>query len=182
MDKEHGFDLSADSAFAAPTSMHISIVLKPGETKYIGIPISDLTYLGQFVASLALVFERRSGWTDAEGFRQPPMYFPSGGSTIRGISKPGPVVWSRVFIEDGCLKMDIGRANAINLPREETERRWNATTPQWPIMHVFRKVDGEIYPVRCTRGSCCCAEKCPGTGRKTKMIFFIFSDFSTIFT
>lgn len=45
MDKEHGFDLSADSAFAAPTSMHISIVLKPGETKYIGIPISDLTYV-----------------------------------------------------------------------------------------------------------------------------------------
>jgi hypothetical protein len=21
------------------------------------------------------------------------------------------------------------------LPREETERRWQATTPQWPIMH-----------------------------------------------
>lgn len=45
MDQEHGFDLSADSAFAAPTSMHIKIVLKPGETKYIGIPISDLTYV-----------------------------------------------------------------------------------------------------------------------------------------
>jgi len=45
MDKEHGFDLSADSAFAGPTSMHIQVVLKPGETKYIGIPISDLTYV-----------------------------------------------------------------------------------------------------------------------------------------
>lgn len=45
MDKEHGFDLSADSAFAGPTSMHIKIVLKPGETKYIGIPMSDLTYV-----------------------------------------------------------------------------------------------------------------------------------------
>ena len=45
MDKEHGFDLSADSAFAAPTSMHIKIVLAPGETKYIGIPQSDLTYV-----------------------------------------------------------------------------------------------------------------------------------------
>jgi hypothetical protein len=45
MDKEHGFDLSADSAFAAPTSMHIKIVLAPGETKYIGIPMSDLTYV-----------------------------------------------------------------------------------------------------------------------------------------
>lgn len=77
------------------------------------------------------------GWADAEGFRQPAMYFPSGGSTIRGISKPGSVVWSRVFIEDGQLKMDIGRASAIELPREETERRWQATTPEWPIMHTL---------------------------------------------
>lgn len=45
MDKEHGFELSADSAFAGPTSMHIKIVVGPGETKYIGIPISDLTYV-----------------------------------------------------------------------------------------------------------------------------------------
>lgn len=41
--EEHGFDLSADSPQAAPTSMHIKVVLKPGETKYIGIPMSDLT-------------------------------------------------------------------------------------------------------------------------------------------
>ena len=42
---DHGFNLSADSPYAAPTSMHIKIVLKPGETKYIGIPISDLSYV-----------------------------------------------------------------------------------------------------------------------------------------
>ena len=76
------------------------------------------------------------GWAAAEGFRQPPMYFPSGGSTVRGISRPGEVVWSRIFVEDNRLKMDLGRATAIELPREETERRWNATTPQWPIMHA----------------------------------------------
>lgn len=45
LDKEHGFELSADSAFAGPTSMHIKLVLAPGETKYIGIPTSDLTYV-----------------------------------------------------------------------------------------------------------------------------------------
>ena len=45
LDGEHGFDLSADSAFAGPTSMHIKITLQPGETKYIGIPTSDLTYV-----------------------------------------------------------------------------------------------------------------------------------------
>jgi hypothetical protein len=42
---DHGFELSADSPYAAPTSMHIKVVLKPGETKYIGIPISDLSYV-----------------------------------------------------------------------------------------------------------------------------------------
>ncbi len=76
------------------------------------------------------------GWADAEGFRQPPMYFPAGGSTIRGISKPGAVVWSRIFIEDDRLHMDLGLARSVELPRSETERRWNSTTPQWPIMHA----------------------------------------------
>ena len=32
--------------------------------------------------------------------------------------------------------MDIGRARVVQLPRVETERRWQATTPQWPIMHA----------------------------------------------
>jgi hypothetical protein len=76
------------------------------------------------------------GWKGAEGFRQPPMYFPKGGSTLRGISKPGEIVWSRIFIEDHALHMDLGRAKVIKLPRSETERRWQATTYQWPIMHA----------------------------------------------
>ncbi|MCA9139539.1 MAG: L-fucose/L-arabinose isomerase family protein, partial [Planctomycetales bacterium] len=76
------------------------------------------------------------GWSAAEGFRQPAMYFPAGGSTIRGISRPGDVVWSRIFVEGDRLKMDLGRASAIELPLAETERRWNSTTPQWPIMHA----------------------------------------------
>jgi hypothetical protein len=75
------------------------------------------------------------GWSGCEGFRQPPMYFPLGGSTLRGIAKPGEIVWSRVYVEKGALHMDIGRGKAIELPREESERRWNSTTPQWPIMH-----------------------------------------------
>jgi hypothetical protein len=76
------------------------------------------------------------GWQGAEGFRQPPMYFPNGGSTLRGISKPGEIVWSRIYIEEGRLAMDIGRAKSIALPRAETDRRWEATTWQWPIMHA----------------------------------------------
>jgi hypothetical protein len=76
------------------------------------------------------------GYRGAVSERQPPMYFPAGGGTVKGVSKPGEVVWSRVFVEDGRLKADIGRAKALELPREETERRWKITTPQWPMMHA----------------------------------------------
>jgi L-fucose isomerase-like protein len=76
------------------------------------------------------------GWAGAEGFRQPAMYFPYGGSTLRGISKQGEIVWSRIYIENDELNMDIGRGRAVELPSEETERRWQATTPQLPIMHA----------------------------------------------
>ena len=68
--------------------------------------------------------------------RQPPMYFRLGGGTIKGISKPGHIVWSRVFIMDGRLHCDLGVAQVVKLPEKETERRWRETTPQWPIMHA----------------------------------------------
>ena len=32
--------------------------------------------------------------------------------------------------------MDLGRAGVVELPAEETQRRWNETTPPWPIMHA----------------------------------------------
>ena len=42
---EHGFFMTtADAAFEAPSVLKIKLVLKPGETKYIGIPTSDLFY------------------------------------------------------------------------------------------------------------------------------------------
>jgi hypothetical protein len=76
------------------------------------------------------------GWAGSDSLRQPPMYFRLGGGTLRGIAKAGEIVWSRVFVQAGKLKMDIGRAKVIALPRTETERRWKETTPQWPIMHA----------------------------------------------
>ncbi|MGL5819155.1 MAG: fucose isomerase [Phycicoccus sp.] len=76
------------------------------------------------------------GYAAAEGWRQSPVYFPLGGSTIRGVCKPGHIVWSRVFVLPDGLHVDIGRAEAVSLPAEETERRWAATNPEWPIMHV----------------------------------------------
>ena len=76
------------------------------------------------------------GYKGASSQRQPSMYFRLGGGTLKGICKPGEVVWSRVFVENGVLKVDIGRATAVSLPEAETNRRWAETTPQWPIMHV----------------------------------------------
>jgi hypothetical protein len=76
------------------------------------------------------------GWAGAVSVRQPAMYFPNGGGTIKGISRPGEIIWSRIYVEDGRLKMDLGRGKVVELPRHETERRWQETTPQWPIMHA----------------------------------------------
>jgi len=84
------------------------------------------------------------GWKGSDGHRQPAMYFPNGGSTLRGIAKPGEIVWSRVWVDGrgkgtsggGKLCMDLGRAKVITLPQYETQRRWDETTPQWPIMHA----------------------------------------------
>ena len=41
-----------------------------------------------------------------------------------------------MFIMNGTLHVDLGRATAISLPAEETAVRLAATTPQWPIMHA----------------------------------------------
>ena len=76
------------------------------------------------------------GWDKAEGWRQGPVFFPAGGSTVNGVSKPGEVVLSRVFIADGILQVDIFRGSVIELPAEETQRRKDATNPEWPIAHV----------------------------------------------
>src|SRR5204862_512778 len=76
------------------------------------------------------------GYAGAVSERQPPMYFRLGGGTLKGVSKPGEIAWSRVFVDGDVLRADLGRAKVIELPREETERRWRITTPQWPIMHA----------------------------------------------
>lgn len=76
------------------------------------------------------------GWKGAQGLRQPSMYFRLGGSTLRGVSKPGEIVWSRVWVDGDRLRMDLGRGGVVTLPAEETQRRWNETTVQWPIMHA----------------------------------------------
>jgi len=89
------------------------------------------------------------GYAGAVSERQPAMYFHMGGGTIKGVSKPGEVVWSRIYLEGGRLHADIGRAKAVELPAEETERRWRITTPQWPMMHaVLQGVSRDQFMAR----------------------------------
>lgn len=95
---------------------------------------------GQFVwvyeISGSVPVSHLGGYPNAEGWRQGPVFFPAGGSTINGVSQPGEIVFSRVYIADGVLNLDIGRASVVELPEAETERRKNATNPEWPIAHV----------------------------------------------
>ena len=95
---------------------------------------------GQFVwvyeISGSVPASHLGGWQNAEGWRQGHVFFPAGGATINGVSKPGELVLSRVFIADGILQADIFRASVVELPAEETQRRKDATNPEWPIAHV----------------------------------------------
>ncbi len=89
-----------------------------------------------FEISGAVPASHNGGYDRSYSKRQPPMFFPLGGGTLSGVSKPGDIVWSRVFIMEGALHVDLGRGTVVELPADETERRLQATNPQWPIMHA----------------------------------------------
>jgi hypothetical protein len=76
------------------------------------------------------------GYAGSDSVRQPPMFFRKGGGTLRGVARPGEIVWSRIFVAEGRLKMDIGRGRAVALPDAETRRRRSLTNEEWPIMHA----------------------------------------------
>jgi L-fucose isomerase-like protein len=89
------------------------------------------------------------GYAGAIGERQPAMYFPLGGSTIKGISKPGSVVWSRVFVANNRLNCDIGLGEAVSVPDEIAQDNWKQTTEQWPMMHlVMRGITRDQFMAR----------------------------------
>ena len=97
-------------------------------------------YDGEFVwvfeISGAVPASHNGGYDKSYSMRQVPWFFPHGGGTLAGVSKPGEIVISRVFVMDGELHADIGRAHVVELPEEETQRRLNETDKQWPIMHA----------------------------------------------
>jgi hypothetical protein len=117
--------------FDPATTLHD---LRYGEY-YHGNDIDDFVWVF-LISGAAPASHFIGGYSGAISERQPPMYFPLGGGTLKGVSKPGEIVWSRIFVMDGELHADLGRATVVELPEEETQRRWQMTTPQWPIMHA----------------------------------------------
>lgn len=97
-------------------------------------------YDGEFVwvfeISGSVPASHNGGYEKSYSMRQPPMFFPLGGGTLSGVSKPGEIVWSRVFIMGGELHVDLGLGHVADLPAAETQRRLDATDPQWPIMNA----------------------------------------------
>ena len=107
--------------------------------------LHDIRYGEEFEGKFVWVFEISGaapanhyigGYKGASSERQPSMYFPLGGGTLKGVSKPGEIVWSRIYVQDNRLQADIGRATVVALPDEEVSRRWQMTTLQWPIMNA----------------------------------------------
>lgn len=78
-----------------------------------------------------------NGYRSARVERQPAMFFKRGGGTLKGESKPGEIVWSRIFIENDALHMDIGRGAAVSLPEDQVAMRWATTDPTWPQMNAI---------------------------------------------
>ena len=125
------YELWRQLGFAPENTLHD---LRWGQ-HYRGAGVNDYVWVF-LISGAAPASHFVGGYKGARSERQPAMYFRLGGGTLKGVSKPGHIVWSRVFIMDGKLHCDIGVAKVVKLPEAETERRWRETTPQWPIMHA----------------------------------------------
>ncbi len=76
------------------------------------------------------------GWKKTYVYRQPKMYFPLGGGTCTGVSKPGIITWARFYESFGEIGMDCGTGEVLDLPTDDLKDRLEKTTPVWPIANV----------------------------------------------
>jgi L-fucose isomerase-like protein len=121
--------------------------LRWGE-RYTGGGVDDFVWVLQ-ISGAAPASHFVDGYRGASSERQPPMYFPLGGGTLKGVGRPGKIVWSRVFVEDNALHVDLGLGSVVTLPEEETNRRWQQTTIQWPMVNaVFDGVSRDSFMAR----------------------------------
>lgn len=76
------------------------------------------------------------GWKNTHVYRQPAGYFPLGGGTCSGVSKPGTITWARCYEAFGEMGMDCGTGEVLELPEAELNKRLQSTNPEWPIANV----------------------------------------------
>jgi hypothetical protein len=96
----------------------------------------DGSFVWDFEISGSVPFAHlKGGIAGAEGYRQPAMYFPKGGSTIAGQGKAGRIIWARAHYENTQVVLHVGTGTAIELPAAEFERRRRATTYEWPLLN-----------------------------------------------
>jgi len=106
-------------------------------------------FVWTFMISGSVPASHNGGYGKSYSRRQPKMFFPLGGGTLSGCSRPGDIVWSRVYIENAGLHVDLGRGHVADLPAQETARRLALTSPEWPIMHaVLHGVDRNALMAR----------------------------------
>ncbi len=97
----------------------------------------DGKFIWVFLISGAVPPAHLGGWKNTKVYRQEPIYFPLGGGTCTGISKPGVITWARCYEAYGKLGMDCGLGEVVELPEEEVQDRLKRTVPQWPIANVY---------------------------------------------
>ena len=128
-------DLSRPRGAGASRSRHTLHDLRWGDRDHSRAPTDE--YVWVFVISgAAPPAHFIGGWAGAK--RSPAADVLPAGRRHAARASPSPARSSGrgSMWPNGALHMDIGRGEVVELPREETERRWKATTPQWPIMHA----------------------------------------------
>jgi len=79
----------------------------------------DGKFVWVFLISGAAPPAHFGGWKCTKVYRQPKMYFPLGGGTCSGVSKPGYITWARFWEAYGKVGMDCGTGEVLELPGEE---------------------------------------------------------------
>ncbi len=77
------------------------------------------------------------GWKHTEVYRQPAMYFPLGGGSCAGVSKPGTITWARFYQAFGQIGMDCGTGEVVEVDAADLKERRELTTKEWPIANVY---------------------------------------------
>lgn len=78
-------------------------------------------------------YNPRNCWGGFKASRHAWKYFPKGGICTEGLARTGEMIWARSYMIQGKKYMDIGRAGAINLHPNETERMWSSISRNWPL-------------------------------------------------